>query len=329
MNSEWRLSAQAEKQLYQACITSVSDYEAEIWWKNQKTYENQLQRLQNKALYKILEAFKTLSEAAMKLEANIESVRVRLNKKCRKYALRVITLSENHSIRQRTLLSFSSENEIEQKIPIELNYLNWNQNFRTQKHSTQLIKMLNTISTLISNEVNILVQSENSASWEKSVLEVTKVDITKEENRENIVKRHFTQIRQLMKQKIPIFYTDESKIKLTSQSEQFRLSADIYCIYDSNTVTESHYLDHTQDIIDAELYAISQVIKWIKESNLTVRHYWIFTDSQAAIQKMQKSNTAMYDTILQDLKSIKSENKTVHINWILSHTQISENKLAD
>ena len=44
---------------------------------------------------------------------------------------------------------------------------------------------------------------------------------------------------------------------------------------------------------------------------------------------MQKSNTAMYDTILQDLKSIKAENKTVHINWISSHTQISENELAD
>ena len=87
---------------------------------------------------------------------------------------------------------------------------------------------------------------------------MTKVDITEEENRENSVKRHFMQ---LIEQKIPIFYTDGSKIKLTSQSEQFRLGAGIYCIYDSNTVTESHYLDHTQDIIDAELYAISQAIK--------------------------------------------------------------------
>ena len=31
MNSEWGLSAQAGKQLYTACITSVSDYEVEIW----------------------------------------------------------------------------------------------------------------------------------------------------------------------------------------------------------------------------------------------------------------------------------------------------------
>ena len=84
-----------------------------------------------------------------------------------------------------------------------------------------------------------------------------KVDITKEENRENIVKRHFMQIKQLIEQKIPIFYTDKLKIKLTSQSEQFSLDADIYCIYNLNTVIESHYLEHTQNTIDAELYAIS------------------------------------------------------------------------
>ena len=34
MNSEWELLAQAEKQLYTAYITSVSDYNAEIWWKD-------------------------------------------------------------------------------------------------------------------------------------------------------------------------------------------------------------------------------------------------------------------------------------------------------
>ena len=30
LNSEWELSAQAEKQLYTVCITSVSDYKVEI-----------------------------------------------------------------------------------------------------------------------------------------------------------------------------------------------------------------------------------------------------------------------------------------------------------
>ena len=60
----------------------------------------------------------------MKLKADIKSVKIRLNKKCRKYALRVITLSENHSVRQRISHSYSSEEISEQKILIKLNYLN-------------------------------------------------------------------------------------------------------------------------------------------------------------------------------------------------------------
>ena len=59
----------------------------------------------------------------MKVKANIKSVHIRLNKKCRKYALKVIILSEDHCIRQRTLLSYSSEFLTGQKIPLKQNYL--------------------------------------------------------------------------------------------------------------------------------------------------------------------------------------------------------------
>ena len=59
----------------------------------------------------------------MELKVNIEPVKVRLNKKCRKYALRVITLPENHPVRQRTSYSYSPEEISEQKILIKLNYL--------------------------------------------------------------------------------------------------------------------------------------------------------------------------------------------------------------
>ena len=64
----------------------------------------------------------------MELKADIEPVKVRLNKKCRKYALRVITLPENHPVRQRTPHSYPPEEISGQEILIELNYLDWNQN---------------------------------------------------------------------------------------------------------------------------------------------------------------------------------------------------------
>ena len=95
----------------------------------------------------------------MNLKADIKLIKIKLNKKCRKYALRVITLSENHSVKQRTSHSYSSEEISEQKILIELNYLDWNQNSHSQKHSTQLIRVLNSISTLILTEAKIEDQS--------------------------------------------------------------------------------------------------------------------------------------------------------------------------
>ena len=46
---------------------------------------------------------------------------------------------------------------------------------------------------------------------------MAKVNITEEEDREKIVKEHFTQIKLLIEQKTPIFYTDESELNLTSR----------------------------------------------------------------------------------------------------------------
>ncbi len=59
MNSEWKLNVKSEKQLYLTCITSISDYDVEIWWNNSKSYLVKFCKLQNAALRKILSAFWT------------------------------------------------------------------------------------------------------------------------------------------------------------------------------------------------------------------------------------------------------------------------------
>ena len=54
-NSEWGLKSNAGRQIYQTCISSISDYGAEIWYNAQnpqKSYLNQLQNLQNLTLVK-------------------------------------------------------------------------------------------------------------------------------------------------------------------------------------------------------------------------------------------------------------------------------------
>src|SRR5436189_6468457 len=89
-NTERGLSFQAMRQLYIACIVSVADFGVLIWWNNQKFLLEKYQKLQNLALKKILEAFKTLLIIIMKLEAAIPPPKIRFDKTCMNYLLRVM-----------------------------------------------------------------------------------------------------------------------------------------------------------------------------------------------------------------------------------------------
>ena len=98
------------RQLYQTCITSISDYGSEIWWNDQKHFLQKFQKLQNLKLWKILEAFKTLPTNAMKIEVNIQPSDIRLNQKNQKLVLRIIKMDQRHLTRSRISYSYSSEN---------------------------------------------------------------------------------------------------------------------------------------------------------------------------------------------------------------------------
>src|SRR6266480_4925055 len=113
-NTERELSFQAMRQLYIACIFSVADYGVSVWWNNQKHLLEKFQKLQNQALRRILEVFKTSSVSVMEIEVSLPSLKVRFNKICKNYALRTLQMHENHSIRLRVSFSFSPfENDID------------------------------------------------------------------------------------------------------------------------------------------------------------------------------------------------------------------------
>ena len=61
----------------------------------------------------------------MKLEAAIISSRVRFNKLCKNYALKIMQILKNHSIRLRVSASYSSYNN-EAELDWE-KYLDWNE----------------------------------------------------------------------------------------------------------------------------------------------------------------------------------------------------------
>src|SRR5213078_707447 len=113
------------RQLYIACITSVADYEVSIWWNNQKFLLEKYQKLQNSALRKILEAFKTSPYMTMELEVAIISSKTRFNRFCKNYALRIMQIHKNQKIRLRVSASYPTYNN-EAELDWE-KYLDWNE----------------------------------------------------------------------------------------------------------------------------------------------------------------------------------------------------------
>jgi hypothetical protein len=172
MNSEWELNAKSGKQLYLACITSISDYDAEIWWNNQKSYLVKLRKLQNAALRKILKAFRTSSIDAMQIEAEISPMKVRLDQKCKNYAIQVVGLPEKHSIRKRTSISYSPQYST--GLNLNLNapkHLDWNEsNSNLPKKAknckdrpTQIYRILNKVQKTLNS-----IQEIETSHFKKS-----------------------------------------------------------------------------------------------------------------------------------------------------------------
>ena len=91
--------------MYPRCSCGA-DYGVSIWWNNQKYLLEKYQKLQNSALRKILEAFKNSLSIVIELEAAISSSKVKFNRICKNYALRIMQISKNHSIRLRVSSSF-------------------------------------------------------------------------------------------------------------------------------------------------------------------------------------------------------------------------------
>jgi len=60
------------------------------WYQGQKSYKAKFQKIQNQALRKILGVFKSSLIGPMEIKANIPPPGIRLNKKIRNYALKVI-----------------------------------------------------------------------------------------------------------------------------------------------------------------------------------------------------------------------------------------------
>lgn len=330
-NTERGLSFQAMRQLYIACISTVADYGVQIWWNNQKNLLDKYQKLQNTALRKILGVFKTSPIKAMEIEAAIPPPIIRFKKLCANYALRILKIDSEHPIRKRISDSFPP---YEDGIELDWNkYLDWNEN--SHNTSKKFISQLFRISSYIKNFIpSLKIEKSSNTSqspWKNELSSLINIKISSLSKEEEAL-AHKQQLDKIYNQNPNslIIYTDGSK---TEESEY--LGAGVAIKYRNTYHNFSYNLGKNCEVFDAELYTIEKALKHVNISTYAkTKQTWIFSDSQAAIQRLQNRYSGAGQEKVDSIYNIahkltKDLNIEIYIRWVPAHMNIEGNELAD
>src|SRR6266705_2893381 len=328
--SEWGLSSQHLRQLYTSCVIPILDYGAEAWWRGQRGYTDRLQKLQNTACRRILGAFRTSPVIPMELEASLPPTSIRLQQKCRNYAIRSMTLPEDHPIRQRTSSTFPPE----YPSGVEVDYNQSDRDTMYRTHSQLWRSHFSIVSMTPSStqleRINHLAHPPgfNPLDPARATIKIPK------QKKEEVAESHISLVNSLVNNPSHLLiYTDGSQT--TDNSNGTGLVA----IHANHHHREGKWnLGCHVEVYDTELFGILQATsyarQWIQQDPQT-RTIWIFVDNQAAIRRcLSPQPTAGQHLALQIQDNIamiiqSRSDIMVNIQWVPGHTAIFGNEKAD
>jgi ribonuclease HI len=296
----------------------------------------------------------------MELEAAIPPPKVRFKKICMNYSLRIMQLFKNHPIRTRVSTSFppyNNGNELDWD-----KYLDWNEKEqdkkdleiaeldsdsqqeqrhrkkrrkakRKKKTVSQLFRITSNISDLLPSLKIEKIKQKWSTPWSQNLSSLIDIQIS-ELDKEKTAVLHHEKVQKILSRNQDnsnmILYSDGSK------NEQLnKVGAGVF--YTTNFVKNQSFswnLGSGVEVFDAELFAIEQAFKiaW-QNKQLNTDKVWIFSDSQAAIKRLKKSNLKAGQYYVQSIKNWTKKFQDIaiqlHLEWVPGHMNIRGNELAD
>ncbi len=342
INSEWELNVKSEKQLYLTCITFISNYDVEIWWNNQKSYVVKFCKLQNAALRKILNAFRTSSIDAMQIEVEISSMKIRLNQKCKNYAIWIVELSKKHFIRKRTFITYLFQYFIELNLDLNASkYLNWNETKtnvsrkakKCKDRLTQRYWILNKVQKTL-NSIKEIEISHFKKSWEQEIKHLAKLQIefAKDETCD-MFNIHYRELERIIKKtKNIVMYTDASQIRKKIAEVETEIKTTVIFMHELVKCSKVTNVSGKIIITKAKLQVISDAIAMCSEKALKNSEIWMYINSQMTLQRLSTKsnvNVKLFNDIRQNLINLRQKQCLICIQWILSCKSIIENEKAN
>jgi reverse transcriptase-like protein len=283
-NTQRGLSTAALRQLYLACVTTIADFGAQLWWKGSQTHKSHfkpLEQLQNRALLRILGAYKGSPSRALEVEGSIMPVSIRLEKLYNSYNLQILWFLLQHQLKT-ILYSASYSNQLEDKVSENIPI------FRILEPKTQLLATACRLQSL----VPYWALEAPSAHWKTPWSTRLDAEIEISDLPKSLAAKAHLQLLKTLNIDLEfdlsaVYYMDGSQ-KPSGLTYQNAASACRIGLRNSVLKAYSWNLGIGVEIADAEIFAVVQVLK-LAASALTThpKTLYIFVDSQAAILKLR------------------------------------------
>ena len=328
-NTERGLSQSALRQLYQSYITTVADFGVEVWWNQQKTHSQPLQRLQNEAMRKIAGALKTTPIAALEAELGLPPADLRLDRIQRAYATRLFTLPENHPVLELCPDTFPKTRDNERESGVPGKFTPWYEikpsKPRYKSRLTQILSYTNTIHQpqSIIEEIDVTADASSDTSNNIDIqIHPGNKDATAQQHHD---KHFFTHANATHL----CIYTDGSLL-------DGRTGAGIHASVADETIHElSYYLETEAEVFDVELYGIMKATEIATKlsADEIYTDIWIFCDNQSAVRRMKdKRPLPGQEYVLKTHRNaeiLNSRGIKTHIHWVPGQVSVRGNERAE
>ncbi len=213
----------------------------------------------------------------MQIEVEISSMKIRLNQKCKNYAIWIVELSKKHSIRKRTSISYSSQYSI--KLNLDLNalkYLNWNEmkanvSWKAKKCKDRLMQIywiLNKVQKTL-NSIKEIEISHFKKSWEQEIEHLAKLqtEFAKGETCDTI-NTHYRKLERIIKKaKNIVMYTDASQIRKKIAEVETEIETTVIFTHELVRCSKATSVSDKIIITKAKLQVISDAIAMCSEKH--------------------------------------------------------------
>ena len=313
--------------LYKALVRSHWEHAIAAWSVLNDSQVGELEKVQASSLKSILGVFKSSSNSAVEVIANVVPVRVRMNEICCREWIRIMSMEDHHPLKKKLL---SDQPFYEGNRGSPLGYM---------KHLTRDLQR-----TMEEGRLSVRVQGKASPEAILDKVEVQEVQIFSQAIG-NSKSRSKVQ-SELARSEFDSFYEGLPDNALTVFTDGSVLGAACIgrggygvVIHRKNEIPQvvSGSVGRMTDNVSCEVQAIIVALKLAVErcvSDRSIGYVHIFTDCQSAIdiftkQKNSFQNLEEFRGVWECLRSLKERGVPLNLIWVPGHADITGNEKAD